>query len=495
MLEPKRQSLLPLETHYVNPHCYFSRAGLGPYKRCHFCTLRTRKCLGMQNNMITIAVCLCLLLFVFIDNAMLVRVNIVVIVALLLYLGYKINNSLDSLAHSDFNNRQLAQKLKTSNGKLADREERFRLAVAGTDEGIYDWHLDNGSIYFSPRWSAMLGYRSIQPNFRAWANLFHVDDYGGFLDAWSTFVLSDEARFIFEYRIKHKEGHYIWVQIYGVCLRNEAQEPYRMAGSQKDVSQQKSAIAALVNAKEEAELANRTKSAFLANMSHELRTPLNAIIGYSEMLYDECGNEMMRTDLDKIQNAGKHLLTLINDVLDLSKVEAGKMSLYLESFDLSQVLDDVKILTQTVADKNRNKLLFEFDSKIDNLYADVVRLRQILFNLVSNACKFTHQGEITISARLRQKNTLELIEISVQDTGIGLLPKQCDALFQKFIQADNSTTRRFGGTGLGLVISQHFAQMMGGLITVESTYGQGSTFTLTLPTVVKANDADSPNFI
>ncbi|MBN2371678.1 MAG: response regulator [Vicinamibacteria bacterium] len=240
----------------------------------------------------------------------------------------------------------------------------------------------------------------------------------------------------------------------------------------------------LTVAKEAAEQANRTKSAFLANMSHELRTPLNAIIGYSEMLQEEAedgGQEDFIPDLQKIHAAGKHLLALINDILDLSKIEAGKMELVLESFDPRALIGDVQSTILPLIEKNHNVLEVTCPDDLPAMYADVTRVRQVLFNLLSNATKFTENGTISLSVRIEREESTEFVVFDVKDSGIGLTPDQLSRLFQAFSQADASTSRKYGGTGLGLVISRRFAQMMGGDVTVKSDYGKGSTFTVRLP--------------
>jgi signal transduction histidine kinase/putative methionine-R-sulfoxide reductase with GAF domain len=228
------------------------------------------------------------------------------------------------------------------------------------------------------------------------------------------------------------------------------------------------------------------KSQFLANMSHELRTPLNAIIGVSEMLREDA--EALKQDtepLDRVLGAGRHLLALINDILDLSKIEAGRMELQLESFALAPLIANVVKTIEPLAAKNANQVAVHCDGAIGTLYADQMRLRQALLNLMSNANKFTDHGTITIDARQGQENSRDWVTISVADTGIGMTPEQMGRLFQEFSQADASTTRKYGGTGLGLAISKRFCQMMGGDITVESEPGRGSTFTIRLPRIVE----------
>jgi len=273
--------------------------------------------------------------------------------------------------------------------------------------------------------------------------------------------------------------------------------------------EQQQAAIALETTKDQAEQANRAKSQFLANMSHELRTPLNAIIGYSEMLQEDAadlGIADLATDLDKIHTAGKHLLGLINDILDLSKIEAGKMDLYLEDFDISDSVQQIAHTIRPLLVKNQNTLIVNCPTNLGNMYADLTKVRQNLLNLLSNASKFTQNGTITLTVKQidsppssplplsapesgnapcpMPSAPLPYILFQISDTGIGITPEQQARLFQPFIQADTTTTRKYGGTGLGLAITRRFCQMMGGDITMFSQPGQGATFTMWLPVTV-----------
>ncbi|WP_062118556.1 response regulator [Aureimonas sp. AU40] len=247
---------------------------------------------------------------------------------------------------------------------------------------------------------------------------------------------------------------------------------------------------AAMDALQAAEEANIAKSQFLANMSHELRTPLSAIIGYAEMLIEEAEDGAAAADLAgdiaKIESNARHLLSLINDVLDLSKVESGKMDIYTETFDVAEIVSDVATTAQRLVEKKNNRLVTDIAADVGTLHSDVTKVRQILLNLLSNAAKFTQDGTITLSVRREG----EAMIFAVTDTGIGMTPEQLERLFQRFSQADASTTRKYGGTGLGLSLTKAFSAMLGGDVTVESEAERGSRFTLTLP--VNIADALSP---
>ncbi|WP_373059076.1 sensor histidine kinase [Gemmatimonas sp.] len=265
--------------------------------------------------------------------------------------------------------------------------------------------------------------------------------------------------------------------------RQELDDTIRALGTARD---------AATEAQQKAESASRAKSMFLANMSHELRTPLNAIIGYSEMLQDDAADMTpgeIASDLKKITGAGKHLLSLINDVLDFSKIEAGRMDLNLETVDVAALMRDVEGTVAPVVKKQGNQFVVHSEADVGSMTADPGKVRQVLLNLLSNAGKFTTNGTVTLRALRTERHGEDFLALSVEDTGVGLTREQFGRLFQAFAQADATTQRDHGGTGLGLALCRRFTLMMGGDIEVESKAGSGSTFTVMLPAKGPAPDS------
>jgi PAS domain S-box-containing protein len=270
------------------------------------------------------------------------------------------------------------------------------------------------------------------------------------------------------------------VSFIDITLRKAAEEDLKRAKADAE------------SAKEQAEAANLAKSQFLANMSHELRTPLNAVIMYAELLQEEAEDrkiEGFTEDLDKIRAAGKHLLALVNGVLDLSKIEAGKMDLYVEAFDICEMVNGVVATVQPLVEKKHNQLTIHCDRTMGTMQGDLTKVRQILFNLLSNASKFTEKGQVTLDAT----RSADTVTFRITDTGIGMNDQQMGKLFQPFAQADASTTRKFGGTGLGLAITKRFIDMMHGSIDTTSEPGKGSTFTVNLPLAASRAPVTSPD--
>ncbi|PKL45372.1 MAG: hybrid sensor histidine kinase/response regulator [Candidatus Riflebacteria bacterium HGW-Riflebacteria-2] len=336
-------------------------------------------------------------------------------------------------------------------------------------------------------------YSAHQQKFTEFKKTGHGDAIGKTLELPA--IRKDGERVLIELSLASVKLHDGWWAI-GICRdiserkKNEAE--LKLA-HEKTEEVNKKLIDSINESKRFAKIAdsaNLAKSQFLTSMSHELRTPLNAIIGYSEMLAeDACGDESSELceDLLKIKAAGKHLLSLINDILDLSKIEAGKVELSLESISLQELLQSVIETIRPLAQKNNNRLDTKFSEELGFIKADSLRLRQIIFNLLSNACKFTEAGVITLSADLTHGEDNDQVTIVVEDTGIGLTSEQLTRLFGEFCQADNSISRKYGGTGLGLAITKKLCELMGGTITVTSVPGEGSTFIVSIPVSKAAN--------
>ena len=380
-------------------------------------------------------------------------------------------------------------RLREAEESLKRSELHFRSLIESTSDIITI--LDGSGMvkYVSPAVRRVLGTEEQQVLGRSIYERVHAEDHQKMAGAIEKTLERWGASEHIEFRALRMDSS---VRILEATTNNLLDNP-AVAGivvSMRDATERKRAQE-LEKEKKTAELANTAKSAFMAHMSHELRTPLNAIIGYSEMLEEmaeEDGHVSLIPDLKKIHSAGQHLLDLISDVLDLSKIEAGKMDLYLEALSGDNLISEVQQMAYPLAQKNNNALVVEQPEPLGTLFADQTKVRQSLLNLLSNACKFTREGKVT----LRATRVGDWLRFEVSDTGIGMTPEQKERLFQAFQQADSSTTKKFGGTGLGLAISRHFCRMMGGDITVETKINVGTKFTIMLPAQVKPRTSEAP---
>lgn len=379
---------------------------------------------------------------------------------------------------------QRTAELQSALEMIRANEERYSIALEATQEGIWDWNPRTDEIHCNQAYFSMLGYQreDLETSFRAGLlDLVHVDQRE---HVYRTFFHGHKASdgIVLEYQMRAKDGTYQWIMCRAkVVVRELDGAVERIVGSHSDLTLRKQFEFDLLKAKESAEAASRAKSRFLANMSHELRTPLNAVIGMTFLLQRGTQDPVLLDRLNKIGDAGQHLLSLISNILDMSKIEAGMMVMESANFETRHLLKKVENMVQERASARGLKLFVDPDQHLPPfLRGDALRLRQVLLNYVNNAIKFTEQGSVRIGCRVEQESGDDfLIRFSVADTGIGLTDAQRDKLFQNFQQADESTSRKFGGTGLGLAISKQLVSLMGGEVGVDSEFGKGSTFWFT----------------
>ncbi len=363
-------------------------------------------------------------------------------------------------------------ELKRAEEELLASRERFEVAVRGSRDGLWDWDMRTGEVYYSPRWKGMLGYEDheIANRYESWEALVHPDDRERSLTTLKEYVAGQLAEYELEHRLRHKDGTYRWILARGAALRDPSGRPYRMAGSHTDITARKQAEEELRQAKDSAVAASRAKSEFLANVSHEIRTPMNGVLGMTELALDTDLTDEQREYLTLVKSSADALLTVINDLLDYSKIEAGKLELDPAPFALRECLGDTMKALAVRAHAAGLELVWRADADVpDELTGDAGRLRQVLVNLVGNAVKFTREGEVVVSVS-KDKETGR--QGDKETEGIG-------AVFEPFVQADGSTTRQYGGTGLGLTIVTKLVGLMGGRVWAESEPGKGSTFHFT----------------
>ncbi len=373
-------------------------------------------------------------------------------------------------------------RMKQTEEALRASEERFDLAVTGSSDGIWDWNISTDELYLSPRYKELLGYASdeLDSTLDEWQNVLHPDDVPIALAAVDAH-LANKRPFDVEYRMATKSGEYRWFRSRAQAIWNAANEATRMAGSCSDITEKKLSEMELVAAKEDAEAANRAKSEFLANMSHEIRTPMNAVIGMTELLLDTDITPTQRDYLSTVLESGESLLSIINEILDFSKVEAGKIELESIAFELrEEVGEALRSLSVRAHAKNLELAWRVAPGVPDDLLGDCSRLRQVVVNLVGNAIKFTQRGQVVVDVQCSDLTSNEVeLHFCVEDSGIGIPKDKLESIFEAFQQVDSTMTRRFGGTGLGLAISSQLVTLMGGKCWVESEVNQGSKFNFT----------------
>ncbi len=369
--------------------------------------------------------------------------------------------------------------------RLTLSEERLALAVEGGGIGLWDWDLRTNDVYFSPRWQTMLGFGpdELPQAFETWRQRVHPDDLGRSLKEVKAHQEDPAVPYANTHRLRRKNGSYAWILARGKALRDADGTPARMVGMHVDVSERKEAEEMLRRAREQAEAANRAKSDFLATMSHEIRTPMNGVLGMLQLLQDSFLSQEQRQQVDMAHQSAMCLLAIIDDILDLSKVEAGKLELETVPFDPARTISDVADLLEERAHAQGLELDLVLDADTPQLVqGDPGRLRQVLTNLIGNAIKFTEQGSVKVTATWdRSEEAVGILDVTVRDTGIGISQEVQQRLFSPFTQADSSTTRRFGGTGLGLAICKRLVDLMGGNISVCSEPGQGAEFRFAIP--------------
>ncbi|MBL4613298.1 MAG: PAS domain S-box protein [Magnetovibrio sp.] len=376
----------------------------------------------------------------------------------------------------DITERKVAEK------ELTESRERFKLAISGAGEGIWDWNVQSDQLYISAKIRDLTGYKRNFIKTNSWLRMIHPDDRGEYQYRLIRHLQGHTPSFFAVCRLHHKDGSARWIRISGMALRDKAGWVYRMAGSVGDITERIKFQHQIIEAKERAEIANRVKTEFLANMSHELRTPLNAIIGFSDVILSGLfgGVEPRYHEyIENIRDSGMHLLAVINDILDVSRIEAGRMDLHPERIHASELIDSAIRLIRDRATEAELSLTRRVAKDLPDMMVDSQRLKQILLNILSNAVKFTPAGgKVVVKASLHKNG--ELV-IAIQDTGIGMTQEDIATALTPFGQVDSKLARKFEGTGLGLPLTKSFVELHGAQLRIDSTPNVGTTVSVHFP--------------
>lgn len=369
---------------------------------------------------------------------------------------------------------------------LRDTEERLRLAIKGTNDGIYDWNLESKQFYWSPQFKSLLGYEDSEliASRETLDSLLHPADRDQVWEPVDRYLRRDLSELSCVFRLQHKAGHWVWVSMRGKALFREDGKAMRLIGTFSDISSLKEYEARLEEAKIQAEKANEAKTEFLAHMSHEIRTPLTSISGVAEILLNQKKDlSPKQQQLVKVLNISTtNLKELVSDILDFSKIESGQVVFEEKPFILEELFQEMISAMSVRAQEKGLEFTFRYNDVAGLVFlGDKIRIRQVLMNLIGNALKFTHTGFVDVHAFCTEDDSGPALQIEVKDSGIGIDPQNFSAVFEKFRQADPSVSRKYGGTGLGLPISRNLVEGMGGRIALESEIGKGSKFTFTLP--------------